>query len=183
MRTQQINRPTYLPTYDGCYVCGQAHPRGLRIRFFVGAFGQVHARFRPDHTQTGYKNTVHGGVISALLDELLGWPIALQTGRMAVTGELTVRFLKPMVAGHTYLATARPGADRGKYWEGKGNICNEKGVIYAKARGKYFLLSAEQTAAVAQELTYQLGDPPVFRYQNQTEDTIPLEQPVPVTLP
>lgn len=183
MRTKQTNQPTYLPTYDGCHVCGQAHPHGLRIRFFVGAFGQVHARFRPDHTQTGYKDIVHGGVISALLDELLGWPIALQTGRMAVTGELTVRFLKPMSAGRSYLATARPGIDRGKYWKGKGNVCDERGTVYAKARGKYFLLSAEQTAVVARDLTYQPGDSLVFRYKSQTEDTIPLEEPVPVALP
>lgn len=179
METQQINQPTYLPTYDGCYVCGQAHPRGLRVRFFVSTFGQVHARFKPDHTQTGYKDTVHGGVISTLLDELLGWPIALQTGRMAVTGELTVRFLRPMSVGRPYLATARPGIDRGKYWEGKGNICDEQGVVYAKARGKYFLLSTEQTAGVAQDLTYQLGDSPVFRHKSPTEDTIALEQLVP----
>jgi uncharacterized protein (TIGR00369 family) len=183
MIIKQTKQPTYLPTYDGCYVCGQAHPRGLRARFFVGTLGQVHARFKPDHTQTGYKDTVHGGVISTLLDELLGWPIALQTGRMAVTGELTVRFLKPMSAGRSYLATARPGIDRGKYWEGKGNIRDEKGTVYAKARGKYFLLSAEQTAAVAQDLTYQLGDSPVFRYKSPSENTTPLEQPVPAVLP
>jgi uncharacterized protein (TIGR00369 family) len=182
MRTEKIDQPTYLPTYDGCYVCGQAHPRGLQIRFFVGAFGQVHARFKPDHTLTGYKDTVHGGVISTLLDELLGWPIVLQTGRMAVTGELTVRFLKPMFAGGSYLATAYPGVNRGKYWEGKGNICDEEDVVYAKARGKYFLLSSEQTATVAQDLTYQLGDPPVLCYKSRTEDMIPLERSIQITL-
>jgi len=166
MLIKQTDQPTYLPTYDECYVCGQAHPRGLRIRFFVGAFGQVHARFRPDHTQTGYKDIVHGGVISALLDELLGWPIALQTGRMAVTGELTIRFLKPMTTRHSYLATAHPGTDAGRYWEGQGDIRDEQGQIYAKAQGKYFLISAEQTAAIAERLTYQPSDPPVFRYSN-----------------
>ena len=178
METKQINQPTYLPTYDGCYVCGQAHPRGLRIRFFASILGQVHAQFKPDCTQTGYESIVHGGVISTLLDELLGWPIALQTGRMAVTGELTVRFMKPMSAGHTYLSTARPGTDRGKYWEGEGDICDEHGEVRAKAHGKYFLLSAEQTTAVADDLTYQPGDPPVFRYGRQPKVTIPLEQPV-----
>jgi uncharacterized protein (TIGR00369 family) len=160
----------YLPTYDGCYVCGQAHPRGLRIRFFVGILGQVHARFEPDRTQTGYQGIVHGGVISTLLDELLGWPIALQTGRLAVTGELTVRFAKPMHAGHAYLATAHPGTDRGKYWVGEGNIRDELGETYAKAHGKYFLISAEQTAVVAEALTYQPGDVPVFRYNTQLRD-------------
>ena len=160
----ELNKPNYLPTYDGCYVCGQSHPRGLRVRFFTGSFGQVCAYFKPDCTQTSYKGIVHGGVISTLLDELLGWPIALQTGRMAVTGELTVRFLRPMQEAHIYLATASPGKDRGRYWEGKGDIRDQQNQIYAKAQGKYFLLSAEQTAEVAGNLTYQPDDPPVFRY-------------------
>jgi uncharacterized protein (TIGR00369 family) len=163
-QTNTMEKPTYLPTYDGCYVCGQAHPRGLRIRFFAGQFGQVQAWFRPDAAQTGYGDTVHGGVISALLDELLGWPIALQTGRMAYTAELTVRFARPVKTGRTYLATASPGIDRGRYWEGKGDIRDEDGKVYAKARAKYFLLSAEQTTTVVDALTYRPGDPPVFRY-------------------
>jgi uncharacterized protein (TIGR00369 family) len=160
----------YLPTYDGCYVCGQAHPRGLRTRFFAGLLGQVHAQFKPDCTQTGYQGIVHGGVISTLLDELLGWPIALQTGRLAVTGELTVRFVRPMHAGHTYLATAHPGTDQGKYWVGEGYIRDKLGETYAKAHGKYFLLSKEQTAIVAEALTYQPDDVPVFRYNTQLRD-------------
>jgi uncharacterized protein (TIGR00369 family) len=100
----------FLPAYDGCYVCGQSHPRGLRIRFGAEAGGQVHADFRPDHTQTGYEDVVHGGVISALMDELLGWAIVLRTGRMCCTGELTVQFLRPVHAGRVYRATANPGA-------------------------------------------------------------------------
>ncbi|MCP4536295.1 MAG: PaaI family thioesterase [Chloroflexi bacterium] len=169
MMKEYVNQ-AYLPTYDGCYVCGQAHPRGLRIRFFAGLLGQVHAQFRPDCTQTSYQGIVHGGVISTLLDELLGWPIALQTGRMSLTGELTVRFVKPMHAGHTYLATAHPGTDQGKYWVGEGHVHDENGETYAKARGKYFLLSTEQTAIVADALTYQPDDVPVFRYNTRLRD-------------
>jgi acyl-coenzyme A thioesterase PaaI-like protein len=161
--------PHYLPTYEGCYVCGQSHPRGLRIRFYTGGFGRVCARFAPDGDQTGYRNIVHGGVISALLDELLGWPIALQTGRMALTAELTVRFRKPMPNDSIYLATAYPGVDRGRYWEGTGDIRDDAGILYAKAQGKYFLISAEGTAAVAANLTYRPGDAPVFRYGRRVD--------------
>jgi uncharacterized protein (TIGR00369 family) len=128
----------------------------------------VRACFRPDCTQTSYKNVVHGGVISALMDELLGWPIALQTGCMAVTGELMVRFRMPMQDGRTYLATAYPGENRGRFWEGKGDIRDDQDRICINAEGKYFLLSAEQTANVAKDLTYQPGDPPVFHYDRCT---------------
>ena len=176
MQTNAIitnEKPTYLPTYDTCFVCGQAHPCGLRIRFFVGEFGQVHAWSSPDATQTGYENIVHGGVVSALLDELLGWPIVLQTGRMAYTAELTVRFVKPVRVGCTYLATAHPGTDRGRYWEGSGDIRGEDGKVYVKGHGKYFLLSSAQTRTVVDGLTYQPGDPPVLRYVNPGGNEIP----------
>jgi uncharacterized protein (TIGR00369 family) len=169
-KKMKLNHPTYLPTYDECYVCGQNHPRGLRARFFLGDEGQVQAHFEPDHTQTGYENIVHGGIISTLLDEMMGWPIALQTERMCFTGELTVRFLQPMLAGHTYLATAYPGTEQGKYWEGKGDIRDEHGQIYAKARGKYFFLPDKQAADVAAKLTYQEGDLPIFRDGDRSED-------------
>jgi len=166
-------QPSYLPTYDGCYVCGQAHQHGLQVRFFTGDFGQVCTRFTPNNNLTGYKNIVHGGVISALLDELLGWPIALQTGRMCVTGELSVRFLKPMLAGNSYLAVAIPGNDCGKYWKGSGEIRDDRGLIYAKAQGKYFLLSADETAKIARDLHYQPGDPPVFHYHKRDKTPDP----------
>jgi uncharacterized protein (TIGR00369 family) len=160
----------YLPTYNECYVCGQTHARGLRIRFFKGDLGHVHAHFRPDRTQTSYENVVHGGVISALLDELLGWPIALQTGRMAFTAELTVRFVKPMNAGNHYLATARPGVDHGRYWEGEGDVCDEHGAVYAKAHGKYFLMSEQQTAEVVERLTYLPEDFRCFATDDESNE-------------
>jgi uncharacterized protein (TIGR00369 family) len=154
----------FLPTYDGCYVCGQTHPRGLRIRFFTGDFGQVCAHLRLDHTLTEHKHVVHGSVISAFLEELLAWPIALQTGRMAAAAEISVRYLKPMLAGDTYLAVALPGENCTSHWKGSGEIRDEQGTTYASARGKYILRSAVETAKIAQNLRYQPGDPPVFHY-------------------
>jgi len=156
--------PLYLPTYDGCYVCGQTHPRGLRIRFFADERHRIYARFHPDRTQTGYDDIVHGGVVGALLDELVGWSVSLHHDRLAYTAELTVRFVKPLKAGRPYLASSCLGAGRGKIWEADGAIRDESGDVFAKARGKYFLLSAEQTAAVAQKLNYQPGDLPVFHH-------------------
>jgi uncharacterized protein (TIGR00369 family) len=160
---EALTYPGFLPTYDGCYVCGQSHPRGLRARFMADVDGRVHIDFRPDDTQTGYEGVVHGGVISALMDELLGWTIVLQTGRMCFTAELTIRFLKPILVGHTYRAMARPGIERAKSWESHGDLQDQSGRVYAEAQGRYATLSAEQTAAVVARMTYQPGDLPVLR--------------------
>jgi uncharacterized protein (TIGR00369 family) len=162
MQRIEIAHAGYLPTYDECYVCGQLHPRGLRARFFAFPDGKVQVQFSAEPTQTGYEDVVHGGVISALLDELLGWPVVLQTGRMCFTAELTIRFLKPMRVGTRYVATAGPGSDRGRYWESAGALRDENGSFHAKAQGKFFLLSEDQTAAVVERMTYQPDDLPVF---------------------
>ena len=151
-------RAIYLPTYDGCYVCGQNHPRGLRVRFFTDGGNRVHARFLPDATQTGYDDIVHGGVISTLLDELLGWSVSLAHRSMAYTAELAVRFLKPLRAGSVYLASSRMGCGRGRCWEADGEVADADGQVFARGHGKYFLLSAEQTDAVAAKMTYRSGD-------------------------
>jgi uncharacterized protein (TIGR00369 family) len=152
----------YLPTYPWCFVCGQDHPKGLRIRFYADEDKQVHARFRPDTTQTGYDDIVHGGVISALLDELIGWSVSLAHDTMAFTAELTVRFLKPVHAGREYVGSSRIGVGRRRYWEAEGVLVDEHGQPCARGRGKYFLLADEQTARVAAKMTYQPGDLPAF---------------------
>ncbi len=163
------NYKHYLPTYDECFICGQHHPRGLRVRFYTmidgsGSHnGHVYTDFTPDYTQTGYLDIVHGGVISAMFDELTGWPIALATGRMAFTAELNVRYKQPVRVGKTYLATAYPNIDRGRYWEGKSDLRDAEGVIYARATGKYFLLPDEDSAIMADLMTYAPGDLPVFQ--------------------
>ena len=163
MQKTEIIQSGFLPTYEGCYVCGQSNPWGLRARFIAFPTGQVRVPFIPQQTQAGYEGMAHGGVISALFDELLGWAVVLQTGRMCFTAEITVRFIKPIRLGVQYTATAEPGCDLGRYWECRGSLQDASGVLHAKAQGKYFLLSEEQTVQVVERMTYQLEDVPVFR--------------------
>lgn len=157
--TQQSN----LPTYEGCFVCGQSHPWGLRARFNALPSGQVQTLFVPDQIHAGYEGMVHGGIISALFDELLGWAVVMQTGRMCFTAELTVRYIKPIRLGAQYVATANPGSEHGRYWVSEGFLRDAGGKLHAKAQGKYFLLSGDQTAQVVEKMTLHPEDLPVFR--------------------
>ncbi len=159
--------PVYLPTYDGCFVCGQSHPRGLRTRFFTDGQGAVFAWFEPDDLLTGYKKVVHGGVVSALLDELIGWTVSLKNDLMAFTAELTVRFSAPIAAGSRYLAAARLVGGRGRCWDAEGSIRDAEDRVCARGRGRYFLLPASQTAEVAASMRYQPGDAAAFRHSAQ----------------
>lgn len=84
---------------DGyCFVCGPANPTGLNLRFEPSAAGGVRAAFTPGKTHQGYKNIVHGGIISTLLDEAMV-KAAIEAGIIPVTVEITVRFKASLMVG------------------------------------------------------------------------------------
>ncbi len=57
-----------------CFACGRANPYGLHLDFEV-ARDRAMTRFTALREHTGYDGAVHGGIVSALLDETMGWAI------------------------------------------------------------------------------------------------------------
>lgn len=80
-----------------CFVCGEKNPAGLHLRFSLHE-GKVFTEFIPQKIHQGYRDIVHGGLISAVLDEAMV-KAALMQGIPAVTAEITVRFRNPLFAG------------------------------------------------------------------------------------
>jgi uncharacterized protein (TIGR00369 family) len=87
-------------------LCGAEHPQGLRLAYNTCADGQVKAAFPCDRLYQGYDGYLHGGVIAALLDSAMT-NCLFAHGRIALTGELNVRFLKPVVVDHPAVVSAR----------------------------------------------------------------------------
>jgi hypothetical protein len=74
---------------------------------------QLDPRFDPDSKEAydlisfsrrfeGMNDMVHGGFISMVLDEVMGYAINFTQNRLAFTTELRVEFLKPVKVGRTY---------------------------------------------------------------------------------
>jgi acyl-coenzyme A thioesterase PaaI-like protein len=87
-----------------CFVCGEKNPDGLHLRFFLHE-GKVFTEFIPQKIHQGYKDIIHGGLISTILDEAMVKAALLQ-GIPAVTAELTVRFRNPLLTGEKALVEA-----------------------------------------------------------------------------
>jgi len=149
----------YLPTYGGCMICGQkeVNPNTLNLRFKAVANG-VEVAFTPDSRHEGYKNIVHGGITSALLDETIGWAVAVDRERYFVTGELNVRFLRPLQIGTRVVVRGRSVQHKSRYSVAEGEIIDNNGAVYAKATGKFFLMNDEQARKVKSYLTFEPGD-------------------------
>ncbi|PIQ94542.1 MAG: PaaI family thioesterase [Nitrospirae bacterium CG_4_10_14_0_8_um_filter_41_23] len=87
-----------------CFVCGEKNPRGLHLKFSIHE-GKASAEFIPQKIHQGYKDIIHGGLISTLLDEAMVKAALLQ-GIPAITAEITVRFKNPLMAGEKAIVEA-----------------------------------------------------------------------------
>ena len=59
------------PNSEMCFVCGRKNPVGLYMRFHDNGESEVVSGFTvPEHYQ-GYPGIVHGGVVAAMLDEVV----------------------------------------------------------------------------------------------------------------
>jgi len=79
-------------------MCGAANALGMKLKFRVQSDGSVLALFPCREIFQSYRETLHGGVISALLDAAMTNAL-FSVGVVAVTAELTVRFLASVSLG------------------------------------------------------------------------------------
>ena len=81
-----------------CLVCNRSNPLGLGLKFICEADGSVSTTFLGHPALEGYQGRLHGGVIASLLDGAMT-NCLFAHGRVAVTGELNVRYHAPVVIG------------------------------------------------------------------------------------
>ena len=144
-----------LPHTASCFVCGESNASGLKIRFETDG-SVVRAHFLPRAEHIGFKQTIHGGIIATLLDEIMVWACAVQTKRFAYCAELNVRFLSPIRPGEEVLATGELVVNkRDKLFEAKGELRNRTGVLLATGTGKYLPI---KQAELSDMLTDFVGD-------------------------
>jgi 2-dehydropantoate 2-reductase len=133
-------RPSYRPDapFHRCFGCGQGHPDGLRVRCFQTPDGVV-SPIVVSRRYEGPPGTVHGGIVAAYLDEVLGGAVVRATGRSNVTGELTVRYVQPAPLETPILGHGRLVADHGRYVDVEGRLEElATGRLLATARGRFF---------------------------------------------
>lgn len=86
------------PTSRYCFVCGRDNPKSLHVRWVNDREArQARATVSVAEEYNGYPGIVHGGVVSALLDETAGRALMLDGDydRLWVTVRLTVTFRRP----------------------------------------------------------------------------------------
>jgi acyl-coenzyme A thioesterase PaaI-like protein len=146
-----------LPHTRSCFVCGESNPIGLRLRFETDG-RIVKSHFVPRAEHIGFKQTVHGGLIATVLDEIMVWACAVVTKRFAYCAELNVRFVHPLRPNEEVLAQAELAANRkGKIFEAKGELRQVGGLLLATATGKYLPVPLVNAAEMAEDFLGETG--------------------------
>ena len=127
---------------ERCYVCGKKNPSGLAVDFEINAEARsIRAKFTPSDIHQGYEGIVHGGILSALLDEAMA-KLAFSLGIPAVTAEITVKFKSPAAPGEELSISGNLKHETHRLIETEASI--QKGpVVIAEAKGKLLRISTE----------------------------------------
>ncbi|HEY3247848.1 MAG TPA: PaaI family thioesterase [bacterium] len=115
-----------------CFVCGRDNPIGLKLVFRPEGEG-VRAEFVPSALHVGYEGLIHGGIISALVDDALA-NIWFTRGREAVTAKLEVRFRAEVRPGDRLVITAEPTGVKSGMHTARVDIRRD-GVVVADGSG------------------------------------------------
>ena len=123
---------------QNCFVCGQENPTGLRLKFRENeATHEVEADVVFPAFLQGWQDTVHGGLLATVLDEVMV-QAAMAVDIKCVTAEITVKYRKPAVTGVSYLVSGKVLETRGRIITAESRIYDTSGQIYAQATGKLF---------------------------------------------
>ena len=130
-----------IPNYPYCFVCGDKNKIGLKVAFFYED-GKAKAQYTPTPEFEGYKDILHGGILSALLDEVMIYSIIAQ-GIITVTIQMEVKFKKPAKIGETLFLEGQVTEDMGKILLTEGKAFIQDGTIIAESKGKFFRAEGE----------------------------------------
>lgn len=78
-----------------CFGCSPTNPIGLHLEFWEDGEDVV-TTWSPSVNYDGWVETLHGGIISTLIDELASWVLSRRLQAAGVTTKLEVKFHRPV---------------------------------------------------------------------------------------
>ena len=128
-----------------CFGCSPDNHDGLNMEFYEDG-EEIYSEWQPKHQFQGYTNVLHGGIQSALIDEIAYWVVLIKLKTGAVTARLDVQLKKPVymnkgkikLRAHLLEMRRRMAVIDVKLFDSEDNLC-------AKANVHYFTFTVEDS--------------------------------------
>ena len=129
---------SFLYEEEGCFVCGARNDEGLKIRFDRISGGTSFAKHIFEARHQGYDGVVHGGILSAVLDDSMAYAI-MALGLIPVTTEMKVRFKKTVAVSEEIEFQGQVVKVGRRIIETSAVAKGQEGDVRVEAEGKYFV--------------------------------------------
>jgi acyl-coenzyme A thioesterase PaaI-like protein len=145
--------------YERCFGCGRDHPTGLHLEMWGDDRAlRVEGSFVVTEHHQGAPGLAHGGVISAAVDEGMGYLLWL-VGSPAVTAHLEVDYRKPVPVGSRLELEAHVEENRGRKIRAS-LVGRVDGEVAVEARAMYLKVDVEHFVPHAQRMGERMSDRP-----------------------
>ncbi len=131
------------PKYN-CFGCAPNNPFGLHMEFYEDG-DYIVSYWQPERNYQGWVDTMHGGVLSTLIDETCGWVVTRKMQTSGFTTSLNVKFRKAVSTNEPRLTI------RAKIVKQMRNllfihaeILNSEGELCVEGETTYFLMNQEK---------------------------------------
>jgi len=123
-----------------CFGCGGANARGMHLTFEQDDKDRrIRGTFRLGAEYQGGPGFIHGGIIATVLDEVMG-KVNRFRGVRAVTAELSVEYLKPVLVDADLVVEGYEVEKSGRNLHLAGEIRNQSGQVLARSRGRFVIV-------------------------------------------
>ena len=123
-----------------CFACGEKNYAGLQMEFFTDG-QRLYSFLRIPAKMAGWDQTIHGGIVSTILDEIMGWGVIYLCKKIGVTKTITVDFVKPVFADQEMTVVGEIRAkESGRSVLMSGEIYNSESVLCARANAEFKVL-------------------------------------------
>jgi len=126
-----------------CFGCSQKNHYGLKMKFYTDETTLYSWLRTPPHL-CGWGGIVHGGVLSTMLDEIMGWSAIYTLRKVVMTKTMTVDYLKPV-----YIEDKLRVEGKIVEWVNnreviiEGKLYRDENVLCAQSRGAFAVFSAK----------------------------------------
>ena len=145
-----------------CIICGLDNALGLKAPFYNLDDGSVASLFSFKPVHQSYPGRAHGGMITALLDELIGRALWVKSPDIyAVTTSINVSFRKPVPYDTTLKGRGYITFEASRWFSAKGEIYDLGGNLLAEATAKYLKLAPDliqKGVDIHEEMCYLIPD-------------------------